>query len=147
MGYSFHPLAGQTVVVVGDTEFAGIRHLMIRRADGTAFNIPAWMVGPEAATMKVVGIPRLRFDRLIELREFVDGLMASSSGEPVPLGEQSHEDVEDTTTRYVCATTAGRQADARPAGCRGEAARGTAEGGNGRAPDARQRKRRAGGAR
>jgi hypothetical protein len=41
--YPFHPMAGQTVLVIGDHEHDGIHHLMIRQANGGSYQVPDWM--------------------------------------------------------------------------------------------------------
>ena len=38
--YPFHPLAGQTVLVVGDYEHSGIHHLLIRQPQGGFIKFP-----------------------------------------------------------------------------------------------------------
>src|ERR1700694_109604 len=99
--YPFHPFAGQTVLLVGDIEHADTRHLMMRRPDGSAFLLPAWMIAPEAGSIRIVTCPRLPVNRVIELRALVDGLMASFSGELVPTGGHSHEEIEATAAESV----------------------------------------------
>lgn len=41
--YPFHPLVGQTVLVVGDHEHDGIHHFLIRQPQGGFFQVPDWM--------------------------------------------------------------------------------------------------------
>ena len=51
--YPFHPFAGQTVLIIGHVEHAGIRHLITRPADGSAVLLPAWMTAPEAGLIRI----------------------------------------------------------------------------------------------
>src|SRR5437870_11907047 len=81
--YPCHPLVDQTVLVIGDTEHAGSRHLIIRKSDGTAFHIPAWMTAPEAISIRIIAYPRLPVNRLIELRALALGRLVLSKRERV----------------------------------------------------------------
>ncbi|WP_352567623.1 MULTISPECIES: DUF5372 family protein [unclassified Mesorhizobium] len=38
--YPFHPLAGQTVVVIGEHEHDGIRRFLIRQPHGGTYHLP-----------------------------------------------------------------------------------------------------------
>ena len=79
--YPFHPLAGQSVHVVGETEHGGSRHLIIRKpSDGAKCLLPEWMTSPAAGVIRIVSCPRLSVNRLVELRGLIDRLMASSLG-------------------------------------------------------------------
>ncbi len=79
--YPFHPLFRRTALVVADQFHNGMRHLTLRTEDGSSFMVPAWMTAPEAASVEVVASPRLPVERLLELRTFLDSVLASSSGE------------------------------------------------------------------
>ena len=107
--YPFHPFASQIVMVVGRIEHAGAHHLIIRKLDGSAFLLPAWMTAPEAGSIRIVAFPRLPVNRLIELRALVDRLVASSSGELVPTRGQSHEEIEATAAESIPANATLRQ--------------------------------------
>lgn len=145
--YLFHPLVGESVLIVGENEFFGIRHLIIRRPDGTAFNVPAWMLGPEAVGIEIVGIPRLAIEGLHELRVLLDRLMASSSEEAGLLGGMSHGPMVDTDARSVRTAPTGAQAAAGATRSRGEAARDLAEGGKRHTSPRGRSDRRTGGGR
>ena len=106
--YPFHPLANQTVLVVGDIQHAGARHLIIRRPNGATFLLPEWMAGSDAGLIRIIACPRLPVNRLIELRALVDRLMASFSGETIPDGGQAHE-VEDTTAEFIRTNSTSQQ--------------------------------------
>jgi hypothetical protein len=67
--YPFHPLAGQSFVVLGQYEHYGALHVLVRGADGATHLFPAWMATTEAAAAEIVVIPRLPIQRLIDLRE------------------------------------------------------------------------------
>ena len=56
--YPFHPLAGQTVLVVGDYEHSGIHHLLIRQ-------VPDWMFSQTASALAIVVDPRLPISQLV----------------------------------------------------------------------------------
>ena len=62
---------GQSILVVGEMDHAGARHLIIRRPDGSAFYLPGWMAAPVAASIEMMACPRLPMHRLIELRAFL----------------------------------------------------------------------------
>ena len=105
--YPFHPLVGQSVLVVGAIEHGGARHLIIRKpSDGSRF-LPEWMTSPTAGATAIVSCPRLSVNRLVELRTLLDRLMASSSGNNVP-GGQSNETIAATPNGSVQDTTVER---------------------------------------
>jgi Family of unknown function (DUF5372) len=81
--YPFHPLNGQTVVIIGDHSFAGERHLIIRKPDGGAYYVPAWMASEKAGAIRTVARPRLSVDCLLELRQITDRLIGFSSEQDV----------------------------------------------------------------
>jgi hypothetical protein len=62
--------------VVADQLHNGSRHLTLRVGEEPSFLVPAWMVDPEAASVKVVEIPRISIARLLDLRAFVDSVLA-----------------------------------------------------------------------
>ncbi|MFC7554713.1 DUF5372 family protein [Pseudoroseomonas wenyumeiae] len=70
--YPFHPLFGSMAVVIGDHVHNGTRHLTLRLDDGTSSLVPAWMTGADGAALRVVNVPRLPLDRLLELRALLD---------------------------------------------------------------------------
>ena len=49
--YPFHPMVGQTVLVIGDHEHDGIHHLLIRQAHGGSYQVPDWMFDPAASRL------------------------------------------------------------------------------------------------
>jgi hypothetical protein len=109
--YHFHPLVGQSVLVVGDKQHGGTRHLIIcKPGEGARFLLPEWMTFPEASTIRTVSCPRLSMNRLVELRALIDRLMASSPGNHVPGGGQGNETMEATPTRSVHDTATTRPA-------------------------------------
>jgi hypothetical protein len=100
--YPFHPLVGQSVLVVGDKKHGGTRHLIIcKPGEGARLLLPEWMTFPEAGTIRTLSCPRLSVNQLVELRAQIDRLMASSPGNHVPGGGQSNETMEATPTRSV----------------------------------------------
>jgi hypothetical protein len=80
VSYPFHPLVGQSVLVVGSKVHAGTRHLIIGRPDGANLLLPEWMTSPDAGAIRILSCPRLCVNRLVELRALLDRLMASSPG-------------------------------------------------------------------
>jgi hypothetical protein len=40
VSYPFHPLVGQTVLVIGEHEHDGIRHFLIRQPSGSSYQSP-----------------------------------------------------------------------------------------------------------
>jgi len=97
VSYPFHPLVGKSVLVVGDKEHAGMRHLIIHGPDGAKILLPEWMASPDAGAIRIVSYPRLCVNRLIELRAFVDRLMASSPRTKT-LSEENNETIADVKT-------------------------------------------------
>lgn len=96
------------MLVVGDIEHGGARHLIIRKpSDGSRFLLPAWMTFPAAGAIAIVSCPRLSVNRLIELRTLLDRLMASSPGKQVP-GGQSNETIAAAPSRSIQDATAER---------------------------------------
>jgi hypothetical protein len=80
--YPFHPLTGQSFLILGEHEYYGAPHVLVRGTDGTTHLLPAWMTLPEAGTTGIVAVPRLPVNRLLELRLVLDRIMvALSSGE------------------------------------------------------------------
>jgi hypothetical protein len=73
-------------MVVADQIHDGCRHLNLRSEDGASFLVPAWMTQDEASCVKIVDAPCLSLRRLLELRAFVDSVLASHAGggEEVP---------------------------------------------------------------
>src|ERR1700758_3280983 len=94
VAYAFHPLFGRPAIVVADQLHNGSRHLTLRSGDEPSFLVPAWMVDPSAAAVKIVDVPCLSVARLLDLRRFLDSRVACALGETVPEGgiddEASH---------------------------------------------------------
>ena len=140
--YHFHPLVGQSVLVVGDKEHGGTRHLIIcTHGEGARLLLPEWMTFPEAGTIRTLSCPRLSIKRLVELRALIDRLMASSPGNHVPGGGQSNETMEATPTRSVHDTATTMRPSATSTNDSRETAQGAPGGGDVRR---RSRKRRDG---
>jgi hypothetical protein len=79
--YPFHPLAGQTVLVIGDREHDGVHYLLVRQPHGATYQIPDWMFDPAASHLALVPTPRLPVTELLVLRALIDRLVAYSSEE------------------------------------------------------------------
>jgi Family of unknown function (DUF5372) len=93
--YPFHPLTGQSFLILGEHEHYGAPHVLVRGTDGTTHLLPGWMTLPEAGTTGIVAVPRLPVNRLLELRLVLDRIMvALSSGEIAPTGGFGHEEAE-----------------------------------------------------
>jgi Family of unknown function (DUF5372) len=110
--YPFHPLVGQSVLIIGITEHGGARHLIIRKPDdGAKSLIPEWMTFAEAGAIRIMFCPRLSVDRLLELRALIDRL-TSPSGQQISGGQHDEMDatpptrsVEDAVVERVNATS------------------------------------------
>src|SRR5262249_27292264 len=97
--YPYHPLTGQSVLVVGETEHGDTLHLIVRKSDGTKLLLPAWMTFPESNSVKILSCPRLSVNRLLDLRALLDRLMSSSSPpKHVRGGGRNDETLEATST-------------------------------------------------
>ena len=128
--YPYHPLVGQSVLVIGEKEHGGTRYLIICQAgEGARLLLPEWMTFPEAGAIQTVSRPRLSVTRLVELRALLDRLMALSPGNHLFGGEESNETMEATPTRPVHDTTALRPT-ANSANNRSEIAQGASGGGD-----------------
>jgi len=57
--YPFHPLVGQTLLVVGDHVHDGIRYFLIRQPHGGSYQVRAWMFAPDASAAAVITVPQL----------------------------------------------------------------------------------------
>ena len=66
------------------------------------------MTGQDAGFTRIIARPRLPVNRVIELRALVDRLLASSSGERIPTGED-HEEIEDTAAASIRANATSQQ--------------------------------------
>jgi hypothetical protein len=130
VSYPFHPLVGQSVLVIGDKEHAGTRHLIIRGPDGAKILLPEWMTFPHAGTIRTLSCPRLCVNRLVELRALLDRLMASSPGKHIPGGGERNEAIEVVTTRPIQDVS-----DLRASVCTAKTGRGTAQNAAGRGND------------
>jgi Family of unknown function (DUF5372) len=129
--YPFHPLVGQSVVVVGDKKHGGTRYLIIcKPGEGARLLLPEWMTFPEAGAIQTLSCPRLSVKQLVELRALIDRLMASSPGNYVPGGGQSNETMEATPTRPVHDTATTIRPTATSTNDSSETAQGASGGGD-----------------
>ena len=90
VAYPFHPLFGRPAIVVADQLHNGSRHLTLRIDDEPTFLVPAWMVDPEAAAIKIVEVPHLSIVRLLDLRAFLDVVLACGPRQEI-LGEEADD--------------------------------------------------------
>jgi hypothetical protein len=74
VAYPFHPLFGRPAIVVADQLHNGSRHLTLRIDDEPSFLVPAWMLDPQAAAIKIVEVPHLSIARLLDLRAFLNSV-------------------------------------------------------------------------
>lgn len=79
--YPFHPVVGQTVLVIGDHEHDGIRHFLIPQPSGESYQVPDWTFDPAASGIAIVSVPRLPISQLTLMRALVDRLLAYPSEE------------------------------------------------------------------
>jgi hypothetical protein len=92
--YSFHPLVGHSLLVVGSVEHGGLRHLIVReQSDGRRFLLPEWMTLPAAGAIRIVSCPRLSVNQLFELGTLIDRLMISSASSKHGPGGMSNEPI------------------------------------------------------
>ena len=112
--YPFHPMVGQTVLVIGDHEHDGIHHLLIRQAHGGSYQVPDWMFDPAASGLAVVRVPRLPVSQLMSLRSLVDHLVACSPEERSG-GGTGNEKVIPSTSGLIRRNNSARRTDRRRA--------------------------------
>ena len=96
VSYPFHPLVGQTVLVIGEHEHDGIRYFLIRQPTGGSYQIPGWMLDPAANGLAIVSVLRIPISQLVLLRGLIDRLVASPSREGSTGGVGDDEAVPDT---------------------------------------------------
>jgi hypothetical protein len=82
--YPFHPLCGRMSLVVADQLHDGSHHLTLRSQDGSSFLVPTWTTEAEASSVKIVDTPCLSLARHLEVRVFVDPVLASHAGRAIP---------------------------------------------------------------
>src|SRR5262249_27097494 len=78
--YRFHPRYGERLGVVRTTGFRDERVYVIEQNDGTLTLLPTWMADPAAEELRVVQVPRISREALIELRHIVDAAVLSGAG-------------------------------------------------------------------
>jgi hypothetical protein len=84
VAYPFHPLFGRPAIVIADQLHNGSRRLTILCGEEPSFLVPAWMVDLEAASVKIVEAPRLSIARLLDMRAFMDSVLACDPGKEIP---------------------------------------------------------------
>jgi hypothetical protein len=87
--YPFHPQWEPWCRCSPGSSFGGEAHFVIRQLDGTLTLLPGWMVGPAAASFRVIPDPRPPADRLLDVLDLVDSLLASWPRESSQLQEAS----------------------------------------------------------
>ena len=144
--YPHHPRCGQAVTVLGSKRHAGSSHFVIRQPDGTLSLLPSWMTESAASANRIRLPPRLPVERLVDLRCFVDALLASLQGESVPGEGVDDACGEAKPARSVHTTGCGGAAAPDGAGETGTSAEIPSDRGSLRAttPDRRKRKRTGG---
>jgi hypothetical protein len=131
VAYPFHPLFRQPAIVVADQLHNGSRHLTLRSGDGPSFLVPAWMIDPAAASIKIVDVPRLSLARLVELRAFLDLGLASAVGNEIPEGGGDGEARDEYASGSVRGAVTGHGPCAGPADEGFAAPTNAADGGDG----------------
>src|ERR1700761_9551042 len=127
VSYPFHPLVGQTVLVIGEHEHDGIRHFLIRQPSGGSYQIPDWMFDPAANGLAIVSVLRIPISQLVLLRAIIDRLVASPSKEG-STGGVGDDEVVPGTNRPVCQTSRADRVDRRRTPESGGAFAGVADG-------------------
>src|SRR4051795_9107888 len=110
VAYPFHPLFGRPAIVVADQLHNGSRHLTLRIDDEPSFLVPAWMLDPQAAAIKIVEVPHLSIARLLDLRAFLDAVLASPPGQAILGGEADDQAWGECATGSVRGAVAGHEA-------------------------------------
>ena len=110
VAYPFHPLCRRPAVVVADQFHNGSRHLTLRVGDGSSCLVPAWMIDPAAASVKIVDVPRLPVACLLDLRALLDSRLACTPREAFPEGGDDGEAVEMGATGSVRGAAARHEA-------------------------------------
>ena len=110
--YPFHPLVGQTVLVIGEHEHDGIRHFLIRQSSGGSYQVPDWMFDPAANGLVIVSVPRFPISQIILLRALIDRLVTSPSKEG-STGGVGDDKVVPSTNRSVHQTSRADRVDRR----------------------------------
>ena len=107
--YPFHPLTGQSFVVLGRYDHYGAPHMLVRAKSGATHILPEWMSTEAAAATEVVSLPRLSVERLIELRDLLDRIVsAPPSGDHNLGGREDDKTIEIEAAGIVrCAGAAG----------------------------------------
>jgi hypothetical protein len=109
VAYPFHPLYRRPAIVVADQLHNGSRHLTLRVDEGPSFLVPAWMVDPEAGSVKIVHVPRLSVSRLLDRRGFLDAVLTYDLGEAISEGAADGEGLDERATGSVRGAAAGRE--------------------------------------
>ena len=128
--YPFHPLSGQTVLVIGAHEHDGVHHFLIRQPHGGSYQIPDWMFDPAASSLTLISEPRLPVSQLVLLRSLVDHLIACPSEEP-SRGGVGNEKAVSCASRSVRHIGSARRADRHRAPEGGVTPAGAADGSGG----------------
>jgi len=63
--------------------------------------VPAWMVDPAAASLKIVDVPCLSVAGLLDLRAFLDSVLACGCGKEIAEGDADGKSGNEDTTRSV----------------------------------------------
>ena len=127
--YPFHPLARQSVLVVGDKEHGAPAPHRRNPGEGARLLLPEWMTFREAGAIQTLSRPRLSVNRLVELRALLDQTHGLIPWNHLPGGGQSNEPMEATPTRPVHHTTTLRPS-ATSTNDRGETAQDASGGGD-----------------
>lgn len=129
MSYPFHPLFRRPAIVIADQFHNGSRHLTLRSGEGSSFLVPACMVDPVVALVKITDVPRLSVAQLFDLRAFLDSGLACNLGEEILKGGTDGEAMDACATGSVQGAAASYEAQAGGADESGGAAAGTPDGG------------------
>jgi hypothetical protein len=88
-------------MVAADQLHNGSRHLTLRSTDGASFLIPAWMINPEASSVKIVDVPCISIARLLNLRAFLESGLAFGPNEHIPKGGFDDERRDSSARGFV----------------------------------------------
>jgi hypothetical protein len=139
VGYPYHPLAGQTVLVCRTETITGVCHFRVVTESGKQRLIPQWMCEPLSFDPSPVSTPAIDHAALLDLLRLVSG--ALSSLDTPEHGSAQEEEIHESVEPVSAAGGAGETA-ARGRAKRGKPTAGRAADGGDRRDKATKRRRR-----
>jgi hypothetical protein len=139
VGYPYHPLASQTVLILRIETIAGVCHFRIVTKRGQERLVPQWMCEPLSFDPLPVSNPIIDHVALLDLHRLVSSALSSldTPEHGSAQEEQTHESVDPVSTARGAGATA-----ARGRAKRGKPSAGRAADGGDRRDKATKRRRR-----